>query len=88
MKCIKCGCEKFEIISDVLLREIYTIYKNGSVSNRPKSKNIINKDMAEEDNTIRCSNCGTNYVLPYGRELLLNDVNFNEISLTEDILCE
>lgn len=88
MKCIKCNCEKFEIISDVLLRETYIIYKHGSASHHPKSKNIVNKDMAEEDNTIRCTNCGIEYVLPYGRDLLLNNINFNEIILTEDMFCD
>mgnify|MGYP001004180159 CR=1 FL=1 len=88
MKCIRCNCEKFEIISDVLLREIYIINKNGSVSCYPKSKTIINTDMADEDNVIRCTNCGIEYVLLYSREYLLNNINFNKIILTEDMLTE
>ncbi len=89
MKCLKCGCENFILETTVIIVEKYKIYKNGRVSDHPIEKEFCNGDMADDDNIIRCVNCKTGYILPYyGRNDLLNKVNFSKIDLEGAIVTE
>lgn len=87
MKCIKCGCENFILEITILITEKYKIYKNGRVSDHSISTVLEDKDMADNDNIIRCTGCCTGYVLPYqGRKELLYKINFSEIDFKKDAI--
>lgn len=89
MKCLKCSCENFILESTIIITENYKIYKNGRVSDHPISKDFCNGDMADNDNVIRCTNCKIGYVLPeYGRNDLLNKIDFSKVDLKDAIMIE
>jgi predicted nucleic acid-binding Zn-ribbon protein len=82
MKCLKCGCEKFILESMVFAKEKYTIYINGKRAVRPFSKEEDNELRAEFDNTVKCTNCNTEYVIfEKDRDDLLNNTDFSKVDL-------
>lgn len=87
MRCIKCGKENFILDSTIVVNEVYAICKNGRVQGHPFKTNVVNEDMSDNENLVRCTNCNTGYVIKgAGRVDLLRKVDFSKISLKDDAI--
>lgn len=81
MKCFKCNGENFVLETTIVKMEKYKIYKNGRIAQSPTETEIVDEDMTDNENIIRCVNCGQGYVLEKCRKELLNEINFNKVDL-------